>query len=63
MDDNVARIGCYRWWSLAEEILKEISMSIEQGPKSPTICPICKGAGKDKDGRACQECNGSGRRR
>jgi len=37
-------------------------MGIEQGPKPPTICPVCKGTGK-KDGRSCPECNGTGRRR
>jgi len=37
-------------------------MGIEQGPKPPTVCPICKGSGK-RSGRTCPECNGSGRRR
>jgi len=38
------------------------SMGIEQGPKPPTTCPVCKGTGK-RDGRSCPECNGTGRRR
>jgi len=37
-------------------------MGLEQGPKPPTPCPVCKGSGK-KDGHICPECNGSGVRK
>jgi len=37
-------------------------MGLEQGPKPPTLCPVCKGKGT-KDGKPCPECNGSGVRK
>ncbi len=34
-------------------------------PEKPRIitCPHCGGKGKDKDGKACKPCNGTGKKR